>query len=141
MAEHSPEQDRLQEPESLSEAAGPDRGSETTQDVVEPGDARDHNPLARAFRKLREGRGRETASLYHDIVRPSQTPVMVHIGRGVAYDELGNHELAIDEFLAATELEPENVDAASRSFQTSSAPRSSKSHQPAARCPADTSTP
>jgi tetratricopeptide (TPR) repeat protein len=59
---------------------------------------------------LREGWGRETASLYQDIVKPRQTPVMAHISRGVQYDEIGQHELAIDEFLAAKELEPNNVD-------------------------------
>lgn len=113
MAEHSPEQDPLQEPGRLSGAAGSDSGSGAAQaDVLEPDDARDGNPLARAFRKLREDRGRETASLYHDIVRRTrQTPVMVHIGRGIRHDELGRHELAIEESLAANELVPDNVDA------------------------------
>jgi Flp pilus assembly protein TadD len=55
-------------------------------------------------------RGRETASLYQDIVKPRQTPVMAHISRGVQYDEIGQHELAIDEFLAAKELEPDTVE-------------------------------
>jgi len=52
MAEHSPEQDRFQEPDDLSE------------------NTQERNPLARAFLKLREGRGRETTSLYQDIVKP-----------------------------------------------------------------------
>ena len=50
MAKNSPKQDRLQE------------------------DA--DNPLARAFQKLREGRGREAAELYHDIVKPAETPLV-----------------------------------------------------------------
>jgi len=35
---------------------------------------------------------------------------MAHISRGVQYDEIGQHELAIDEFLAAKELEPDTVE-------------------------------
>ena len=97
MAEHSPEQER--HPEGLSEATG--------------SDGKDGNPLAQAFRKFREGRGREAANLYHDIVKPRQTPVMAHIARGMRYDELGHHELAIEEFLAAQKLEPDNVEALS----------------------------
>ena len=88
MAEHSPEQDQLQEPEAAQD-----------------------NPLAHAFRKLREGRGREAANLYHDIVKPRQTPLMAYIARGIRHDEMGRHELAIEAFLAATELSPDNIEA------------------------------
>ncbi len=97
MANHSPEQEPHPKPGGLSEATG--------------SEAQDGNPLAQAFRKLREGRGREAASLYHDIVQPRQTPVMAHIARGVRHDELGCHEAAIEEFLAAKKLEPDNVEA------------------------------
>ena len=111
MAKHSPEQDGFQESGDLSENTGSDSGLEAAPaDVFEPEDAQEHNPLARAFRQLREGRGRETTSLYQDIVKPRQSPVMAHIGRGIRYDEDGHHELAIDEFLAAKELEPDNVE-------------------------------
>ena len=96
MAEHSPEREGHTELGSLAEATG--------------SDGQDGNPLAQAFRKFREGRGREAANLYHDIVKPRQTPVMAHIARGVRYDELGHHELAIEEFLAAQKLDPDNVE-------------------------------
>ena len=96
MAEHSPEREGHPEPGGLSEATG--------------SDGQDGNPLAQAFRKFREGRGREAANLYHDIVKPRQTPVMAHIARGMRYDELGHHELAIEEFLAAQKLDPDNVE-------------------------------
>ena len=99
MAEHSPDQEPHPEPEGLSEATG--------------SDLQDGNALARAFRKFREGRGREAANLYLDIVKPRQTPVMAHIARGLGYDELGRHELAIEEFLAAHQLDPTNVEALS----------------------------
>jgi protein O-GlcNAc transferase len=66
--------------------------------------------LARAFRKLREGRGREAAALYRAIVEPRETPVMAHVNRGVRHDEHGRHELAIGEFLAAEQLAPEDVE-------------------------------
>ena len=62
MAEHSPEQDQPREPEGAQD-----------------------NPLAVAFRKLREGRGGEAANLYHDIVKPRQTPLMAHIARGEGF--------------------------------------------------------
>ena len=99
MAENSPEQERPPEPGDLSEA--------TASEV------QDGNPLAMAFRKLREGRGREAANLYHDIVKPRQTPLMAHIDRGVRHDEAGRHESAIEEFLAALKLDPDNVEALS----------------------------
>jgi Flp pilus assembly protein TadD len=35
---------------------------------------------------------------------------MAHVDRGMQYDEVGSHELAIEEFLAAKELEPDNVE-------------------------------
>jgi Flp pilus assembly protein TadD len=35
---------------------------------------------------------------------------MAHISRGVQYDKTGQHELAIDEFLAAQGLEPDNIE-------------------------------
>ena len=89
MAEDSQEHDQLQKPEATEEV----------------------NPLANAFRKLREGRGRETANLYQDIVKPRQTPLMAHIARGIEHDEIGRHEMAIDEFLAATALDPDNIEA------------------------------
>ena len=111
MADHSPEHDGLQETGDLQDDAGSDSGPKAAPaDVFEPNDAQEHNPLARAFRKLREGRGREATSLYQDIVKPRQTPLMAHISRGIRYDEIGHHELAIEEFVAAKELEPDNVE-------------------------------
>ena len=77
------------------------------RDIFEPADG---NPLAHAFQKLREGLGREAANLYQDIVETTETPLAAHIERGKRYDEIGSHELAIDEFLAAEKLDPENVD-------------------------------
>ena len=99
MAEHSPEQEQHSEPEGVSEGTG--------------SDLQGGNALAGAFRKFREGRGREAANLYLDIVKPRQTPVMAHIARGLEYNELGRHELAIEEFLAAHQLDPTNVEALS----------------------------
>ena len=72
-------------------------------------DSPDGNPLAAAFQKLREGRGREAADLYHDIVKPTETPLVAHINRGIRHDEHGRHELAIEEFLAAEDMDRENA--------------------------------
>ena len=88
-------------------SSGQDRSRE---DVSEPDVQPDGKRLARAFRKFREGRGREAADLYHDIVKPRETPLMAKINSGLRHDEHGRHELAIDEFLAAEALDPENVE-------------------------------
>ncbi len=70
----------------------------------------DRKRLAGAFRKFREGRGREAADLYHDIVKPAETPLVAHVNRGLQHDEHGRHELAIEEFLAAEEVDRENAE-------------------------------
>ena len=88
-------------------SSGQDR---STEDVSEPDVQPDGKRLARAFRKFREGRGREAADLYHDIVKPRETPLVAKINSGLRHDEHGRHELAIDEFLAAEALDPENVE-------------------------------
>ena len=63
MAEHSPEQGGGQEPGGVPETLGPD--------------GQEGNPLAQAFRRLREGRGREAANLYQDIC---EAPADTHNG-------------------------------------------------------------
>ena len=101
-------QEDLSEPEAAqAEISAPDTGQ---ADILEPAGHQDGNPLAAAFQKLREGRGREAADLYHDIVKPSETPLVAHINRGKRHDEHGRHELAIEEFLAAEDVDRENVE-------------------------------
>jgi tetratricopeptide (TPR) repeat protein len=91
----------------ISESEIPE-GESAQGDIFDPESG---NPLAGAFRKLREeGRGREAADLYHDILKPTEPPFVAHVERGVGQDELGHHELAIDEFLAAEEMDPKNVE-------------------------------
>ncbi len=69
--------------------------------------ARGHG-LEHAFRKFREGPGREAQDLYRDVV--AETPPLVeHVNRGVGYDEGGHHDLAIEEFSAALELDPDSA--------------------------------
>ena len=91
----------------MAENSSEDRPRE---DASEPDVNPDGKRLAGAFRKFREGRGREAADLYHDIVKPRETPLMAKINSGLRHDEHGRHELAIDEFLAAEALDPENVE-------------------------------
>jgi tetratricopeptide (TPR) repeat protein len=93
MAKNSPKQDRLQK------------------------DA--DNPLALAFQKLREGRGREAAELYHDIVKPAETPLvaqevdpenvenLAHLA--TAYGALGRFGEADAVIEEALRLDPANV--------------------------------
>ncbi len=122
MAENSPEQDRPGEDASEPEASEADvvepEASEAAlaepeaaqADIFEPEAEPDHNPLALAFQRLREGRGKETADLYHDISKPAETPLVAHVNRGKQHDEHGRHEAAIEEFLAAQEVDPENAE-------------------------------
>jgi Flp pilus assembly protein TadD len=90
---------------------GPEQNDEQADIFESAWVAQESNPLADAFRKLREGRGRETANLLNDIVKPSETALVAHVERGKQHDESGRHELAIEEFLAARELDGENVEA------------------------------
>jgi len=79
-------------------------------DVLAPEVHPDRKRLAGAFRKFREGRGREAADLYHDIEKPAETPLAAHVNRGLQHDEHGRHELAIEAFLAAEEVDRENAE-------------------------------
>ncbi len=106
-------QEDLSEPEAAqAESSAPDAAQE---DILEPAGHQDGNPLAAAFQKLREGRGREAADLYHDIVKPTETPLVAHVSRGKRHDEHGRHELAIGEFLAAEDVD--RVDEAILAFR------------------------
>ena len=66
MAEHSPEQDRPQEPGGLPEALGPD--------------GREGNPLAQAYRSLREGRGPEAEHREPKQLRPRPALLRESVG-------------------------------------------------------------
>ena len=122
MAKNSRKQARPQKDISEPEAAQADISEpEATQedlpepdaaqaDISEPQGGHDGKRLAAAFQKLREGRGREATDLYHDIVEPTETPLVAHINRGIRHDEHGRHELAIEEFLAAENVDGENVE-------------------------------
>ena len=126
MAKNSPKRDRVSkdaqgavaEPEA-TEADIAEVGADEAEvseprpaqaDIFEPKVQQDPNPLASAFQKLREGRGKEAADLYQDIVKSAETPLVAHINRGKRHDEHGRHEAAIEEFLAAQEVDPENVE-------------------------------
>ncbi len=70
--------------------------------------ARGHR-LEHAFRKFREGPGREAQDLYRDVVAETPTPLVEHVDRGVRYDESGHPDLAIEEFSAALKLDPDSA--------------------------------
>ncbi len=122
MAKNSRKKDRLQqdlpEPEAPQEDLSEPEADQADisapeaaqADIFEPAGDQDGNPLAAAFQKLREGRGREAADLYHDIVKPTETPLVAHINRGKRHDEHGRHESAIEEFLAAEDVDRDNVE-------------------------------
>ena len=102
MADSSSEQDRLRDDLPESEAS--------QADILDPDVPPNPKRLARAFRQFREGRGREAVDIYRDIMRPYETPLLAHINRGLRHYEHGRHESAIEEFLAAENLDPENVE-------------------------------
>ena len=104
MAEQKSEQ---QEPEAAKPATEPSQAATGVKRTRKksPGDAR----LEHAFRKFREGPGREAQDLYRDVVAETPQPYAGHVSRGVRYDESGHHDLAIEEFVAALELDPNNA--------------------------------
>lgn len=65
--------------------------------------------LEHAFRKFREGPGRKAQDLYRDVVAETPSLLVEHVNRGVRYDESGHHDLAIEEFSAALELDPDSA--------------------------------
>lgn len=66
--------------------------------------------LARARTLVEEGRVRDAIDVYRALVSDHPSNVRARNNLGVLYDELGSHELALEQFEAARELEPENVE-------------------------------
>ncbi len=96
------------------EAALASNDPNTPAEALADADEEPPNPLVQTFLKLREGRRRETADLHQDIVKPAEPPAVAQMDRGKKHDETGRHEMAVEEFLEAVELDPENVDALTR---------------------------
>lgn len=66
--------------------------------------------LKRAKKRVEDGRAEEAAELYREIIRDHPGHLKARNNLGVLYDEMGAHELALEELEAAQELEPENVE-------------------------------
>ena len=67
--------------------------TEASEESGEGPDGEPLNPLAQTFLKLREGRGRETADVYQDIVKPAGPPLTAQMDRGRQHDEGERHEI------------------------------------------------
>lgn len=68
------------------------------------------NQLARARALVEEGRAQEAIDLYRDIVEENPASLKAHNNLGVLFDELGQHEGALEHFEVALRLEPDNVE-------------------------------
>jgi len=65
--------------------------------------------LERALETAREGRLQEALRLYIEILSETPAYADAQFGLGTLYDDLGRPELAIERFLAASELDPHNA--------------------------------
>jgi Flp pilus assembly protein TadD len=66
--------------------------------------------LARAREKVRDGRIEEAMELYREIVSDHPQSLKARNNLGVLYDELGQHERALEQFEIAHGLAPDNVE-------------------------------
>lgn len=74
-----------------------------------PGDSPDVR-LEEARRLVAKGRVREAIDVYRDLVARHPDHLRARNDLGVLFDELGQHELALEQFEAAREIEPERVE-------------------------------
>lgn len=70
---------------------------------------RDRRALARARELVEEERIEDAVALYRKLIRQNPGQVKARNNLGVLYDETGAHERALEEFVGALEIEPENV--------------------------------
>lgn len=75
-----------------------------------PGRGEAGDRLARARMLVEQGRADEAVGVYREIVSDHPGSLKAHNNLGVLYDELGQHELALEQFQAAHHLGPENVE-------------------------------
>lgn len=85
--------------EMVAEEA-PEAGSRTTA-----GD-----PLARAKELVQDGKIERAMALYREILSRNPSNLKARNNLGVLFDELGQHELALEQFEAAERTDPENVE-------------------------------
>ena len=95
------------------DGGGPDLGSEGAGAGPPPGD---DAPTSQAA-KLRQARDLtvqrrldKAVALYQEIVQGDSHNVKARNNLGVLYDELGHHELALEQFEAARALDPDGVE-------------------------------
>jgi len=66
--------------------------------------------LSRAKDLVRDGRIADAIALYRDVLRQNLANLKARNNLGVLYDELGELDLALEQFEAAELIEPENVE-------------------------------
>lgn len=66
--------------------------------------------LSRAKELVRAGRVEEALAVYREILDENPGSLKARNNLGVLYDELGHHELALEQFEAAEKLGPDNVE-------------------------------
>ena len=103
VADDDPE---VEEVALFEEPAAADR--ERDYDPVDAPTAEDER-LRVAAQTAREGRMQEAVRLYIEILIETPYHFEAQFGLGTLYDDLGRPELAIERFLAASELDPDNA--------------------------------
>lgn len=98
--------------EARAEGGGPGEAAVPEPSVADEGppDDPDRARLARARELVSAGRAEEAVELYRQIVSDRPRNLKAHNNLGVLYDELGQHELALEQFLAARDVDPENIE-------------------------------
>lgn len=104
------------DPGVLSAPAGRDEEVEEAA-TVDPSDGESPaasrpagNQLARARDLVQSGRVKDAVELYRDILMDNPTNMKAHNNLGVLFDELGEHETAVQHFEAALDVEHDNVE-------------------------------
>ncbi|MCK5651008.1 MAG: tetratricopeptide repeat protein, partial [Gemmatimonadetes bacterium] len=64
--------------------------------------------LARAKEAVEGGEVEKAVEIYLDVIRENPANIKARNNLGVLYDEMGSHELALEQLEAARELDPEN---------------------------------
>ena len=100
-AEAGTEQGEKSEPEIRSAPEDPDAPS-----VPRP----QGNQLARARDLVQSGRIEEAIAQYSEILVENPHNLRAHNNLGIIFDELGQHDTAVEHLEAALEVEPENVE-------------------------------
>ena len=94
-------------PELEPDVEGGERG-EPDAILLAPAPSIQGERLARAKEAVEGGEVEKAIGIYLDVIRENPANIKARNNLGVLYDEMGSHELALEQLEAARELDPEN---------------------------------